>query len=301
MTKNIGFVGLGTMGKPMAEHLLGKGFAVKVFNRTKARAKELAELGAAIASTPAEAAKNADVVITMVSDDTAIREVYEGPDGLLAGARPGTTVIDCSTISADLARKLGEQLTKASLKFLDAPVTGSKQAAESGTLVFMVGGESDVIERQRDVFEAMGNKIIHMGPHGSGAATKLAHNTMVAVHNAALAEGVAIAAAAGVDPKSFLEVVTAGAASSRAAEIKGPKLLSGDWSVQFALALMLKDLKLASGFADRLGVPTPMLGAAKSLFHTAQQSGFGSLDLSAVAQVYEQWIKRSFESGQNPH
>lgn len=294
--KNVGFVGLGTMGRPMAEHLLAKGFGVKVFNRTRARAEELASRGASIAFTPAEAAKEADVVITMVSDDAAIREVYEGPEGLLAHARPGTTVIDCSTISADLARKLGEQLTKASLKFLDAPVTGSKQAAETGTLVFMIGGDGAVIEEHRDIFEAMGSKIIHMGPHGSGAATKLAHNTMVAIHNVALAEAMAIATAAGVEPKSFLDVVTAGAANSKAAEIKGPKLLAGDWSVQFGLALMLKDLKLATGFADRLGVPTPMMGAAKSLFHTAQQSGFGTLDLSAVAQVYEQWINRSFHN-----
>ncbi|KIL35900.1 3-hydroxyisobutyrate dehydrogenase [Cohnella kolymensis] len=297
--KNVGFVGLGTMGKPMAEHLLANGFRVTVFNRTKARAEELVSRGASVASTPAEAASDADVVITMVSDDAAIGEVYDGTEGLLAKARPGTTIIDCSTISADLARKLGERLTKASIRFLDAPVTGSKQAAESGTLVFMVGGDAAVIEEHRDVFEAMGNKIIHMGPHGSGAATKLAHNTMVAIHNVALAEAMAIAAAAGVDPKSFLEVVTAGAAYSKAAEIKGPKLLAGDWSVQFGLALMLKDLKLATGFADRLGVPTPMMSAAKSLFQTAQQSGLGTLDLSAVAQVYEQWINRTFHADQN--
>lgn len=291
--KKIGFVGLGVMGAPMAANLLRKGFAVKAYNRTAEKTEALVRQGAEAAASPAEAARDAEVVITMVSDDDAIREVYYGERGVIGAVAPGTTVIDSSTISPALSIQLAEDIRARSAHFLDAPVTGSKPGAESGTLLFMVGGDGEIIDRHRDVLMAMGREIIHTGPNGSGSVAKLAHNTMVAVNIAGLAEGIAIAAKGGIDPAVFLKIVQAGNASSKAAELKAGKILSGDYSVQFALGLMLKDLKLASGLTDRLGLSSPMLGTVKSLFQMGQAQGLGESDLSALMRLYENWIGRS--------
>jgi 3-hydroxyisobutyrate dehydrogenase len=176
--------------------------------------------------------------------------------------------------------------------FLDAPVTGSKPAAEAGMLVFMVGGSAETALAIEPVLLAMGRKVIPMGPSGSGAVAKLAHNTVVGINTAALMEGFAIAAKGGIDGGSFLELIQSGGAASKAAELKGSKLLEQDYSVQFALELMLKDLRLSSVLSDKLGVPTPLLEAAKSLYQVGDAAGHGPLDLSAVAKVYEQWIGR---------
>jgi len=291
--KKIGFVGLGVMGAPMAANLLRKGFRLNVYNRTAEKAEPLVRQGAEAASSPAEAARDADVVITMVSDDDAIRQVYYGERGILSAIRPDVTVIDSSTISPALSVQLAEDIRARSGHFLDAPVTGSKPGAENGTLLFMVGGDAQVIERHRDVFLAMGREIIHTGENGSGSVAKLAHNTVVAVNLAGLAEGTAIAVKGGLDPAVFMKIILAGNASSKQAELKADKILAGDYSVQFALGLMLKDLNLASGLADRLGLSSPMLGAVKNLFQMGQAQGMGGEDMSAVMRVYEPWIGHS--------
>jgi 3-hydroxyisobutyrate dehydrogenase len=288
--KKIGFIGLGVMGAPMASNLLSKGYALKVYNRTAEKADALAKLGAEVAESPADAARHGDVVITMVSDDDAIRDVYYGEQGVINAVRPGTTVIDCSTISPALSVKLAGDIQSRSAHFLDAPVTGSKPGAVNGTLLFMVGGDSRIIDQHRDVLLAMGKEIIHTGANGSGSTAKLAHNTMVAINLAGLAEGISIAAKGGIDPSVFLKIVQAGNAASKVAELKSEKILSGDYSVQFALGLMLKDLKLASGLTDRMGLSSPMLGTVKNLFQMGQTAGLGDSDLSALMRLYENWI-----------
>lgn len=290
--KKIGFVGLGTMGAPMASNLLKQGYEVIVYNRTAAKCEPLAAQGAVIAATPKEAAEAADTVITMVSDDSSIQAVYEGSDGVLAGlgAAAAKTVIDCSTISPSLVKQLADQVAALGASFLDAPVTGSSPAAIDGTLVFMVGGSAEVLSREQDIFECLGKKILHMGPNGSGSVAKLAHNTIVGINNLALAEGFAIAAKSGLPPESFLELVQLGSAGSKAAELKGNKMINHDFSNQFSLALMLKDLKLASSLTDGAGIPSPMLNLAKSLFQAGQSEGFGDEDLSSVVKLYEAWI-----------
>ncbi|MGG1314469.1 MULTISPECIES: NAD(P)-dependent oxidoreductase [Cohnella] len=288
----IGFIGLGIMGKPMAANLLRKGYEVTVYNRTPGKTDELAALGALVAKTPLELAQASDVVVTMVSNDQAVEEIYFGQNGIAAGIRPGSTVIDSSTISPSLARRIASELAEKSVRFLDAPVTGSKPAAIDGTLLFMVGGDKETVEAQRELLLAMGREVLHMGENGSGAAAKLAHNTIVGINAAGLIEGMAIAAKAGIDAESFLKVVQGGGAASKQAELKGRKIIGHDFSVQFSLALMLKDLKLSSALTDGLGVPTPMLEAAKSLFQTGQAAGYGDEDLAALARVYESWIGR---------
>ncbi|MCM3699917.1 NAD(P)-dependent oxidoreductase [Paenibacillus macerans] len=288
--KKIGFIGLGTMGAPMASNLLKQGYEVTVYNRTASKAAALTEQGAAVAASPKEAAAAADIVITMVSNDVSIAAVYEGTDGVLAGLRPGTKVIDCSTISPTLVKQLAQQVSALGGAFLDAPVTGSSPAAIAGTLVFMVGGPADTLAEVMDLFETMGKKVLHMGENGSGAVAKLAHNTIVGINNLALAEGFAIAAKSGLPANLFLELVQLGSAGSKAAELKGQKIIEHDFSNQFSLALMLKDLKLASALTDGSGIPAPMLNQAKSLFQAGETQGFGEEDLSSVVKLYEAWI-----------
>jgi 3-hydroxyisobutyrate dehydrogenase len=288
--KSIGFIGLGTMGAPMASNLLRAGYPVTVYNRTASKAAPLTELGATVAASPKEAAAGADVVITMVSNDDSIIEVYEGDNGVLAGIRSGTTVIDCSTISPALVQRLAKQIAALGSSFLDAPVTGSSPAAIDGTLVFMVGGSAETLAQVMDLFDTMGKKVLHMGDNGSGAVAKLAHNTIVGINNLALAEGFAIAAKSGLPADRFLELVQLGSAGSKAAELKGRKIIEHDFTNQFSLALMLKDLKLASSLTDGSGIPAPMLNLAKSLFQAGQTQGFGDEDLSSIVKVYEAWI-----------
>ena len=288
----IGFIGLGVMGEPMAANLLRKGFEVTVYNRTPGKANKLIELGANEAATPAAVAKTSEIIITMISNDDAIRGVYYGKDGILCALMPGTVIIDSSTISPLLARELAHDTAAKFGDFLDAPVTGSKPAAEGGTLVFMVGGDADITNKVSDVLLAMGRKVIPMGPSGSGATAKLAHNTIVGINTAALVEGMAIAASGGIDAAAFLELVQSGGAASRIAELKSQKLLDRDFSVQFSLELMLKDLRLSSVLSDNLRTPTPILETVKSLFQMADSMGLGALDLSAVAHCYEQWIDK---------
>lgn len=290
--KAISFIGLGTMGKPMAVNLIKKGFSVTVYNRTAEKTDELVELGADLAATPLEAARIGDVLITMVSNDDALKEVFNGAHGIFEGIRPGMTVIDCSTVSPRTSQKLYQELGKYGVDFLDAPVTGSKPAAEGGTLLFMVGGQKEVLDEHMDIFQAMGSKIRYMGPSGSGSNTKLAHNSMVGIHALALCEGLSIAVKAGLDPEQFLDVVLSGNGSSKQAELKGPKILNRDFSNQFSLKLMLKDLKLASQLTNELEVTSPMLLAAKSVFEMGQSKGWGEQDLCSVMQCYEEWMRQ---------
>lgn len=286
----IAFIGLGTMGLPMAANLLRKSYQVVVYNRTPGKAGELLELGAEEAATPLAAARGADVVVTMISNDAAVEEVYYGTEGVFAGIKPNTVLIDSSTISPALARRLAQDAADAFCDFLDAPVTGSKPAAIDGTLLFMAGGDARVVEDQKPLLLSMGREVLYMGPSGSGAAAKLAHNTIVGINAAGLVEGMAIAAKAGIDASSFLRVVQGGGAASKQADLKGAKIIEHDFSVQFSLALMLKDLKLSSVLTDGLGVPTPMLEASKSLFQAGAAAGYGEEDLAALAKLYEQWI-----------
>ncbi|WP_027092852.1 NAD(P)-dependent oxidoreductase [Cohnella thermotolerans] len=288
----IAFIGLGTMGSPMAANLLRHHYAVTVYNRTPGKADGLLQAGATAASTPREAAGSADVVISIISNDSAVEEVYYGEQGVLAGLKPGATVIDSSTISPSLARRLAKDIAAKGASFLDAPVTGSKDGATDGTLLFMVGGDRETVEANRDIFLAMGREIVYMGESGSGATAKLCHNTIVGINAAGLIEGMSIAAKGGLDMEAFLRVVQGGGAASKQADLKGKKVIAGDYSVQFALSLMLKDLKLSSVLSDGMGVPTPMLEAAKSLFQAGQAKGYGDEDLAALARVYEEWIGR---------
>lgn len=290
MRMKVAVLGLGTMGAPMAANLIRQGFEVTVYNRSAGKADELVAMGARATQSPQEAALNQEIVLTMVSDDQSIEAVYYGEQGLLNSVREGMIVIDSSTISPSLVKRVTADVEARGGTFLDAPVTGSKPAAIAGTLVFMVGGPQEALHKGMPAFEAMGGRIVHVGPNGSGSITKLAHNAIVGINNAALAEGFSMVARAGVDPAAFLEVVRNGSAGSKAAELKGEKIIEGNFDNQFSLKLMLKDLKLASRLTEDMQSPSPMLDAAKSLFQMGQTAGYGEEDLCSVVKMYEQWI-----------
>lgn len=294
--KKIGFIGLGTMGLPMAANLLRKGYSLSVYNRTAEKNAELVRQGAQAAATPADAARDADVLITMLSNDIAIRQTFYDPKGIMEGIRPGMTVIDCSTISPHMSKTLQAELAEHAVHFLDAPVTGSKPAAEDGSLLFMVGGNEEALSEHKDVFEAMGNRVVYMGPSGSGSYAKLAHNTMVGINAIGFVEGMALAAKANVDLNKFYEIVMAGGAGSKQAELKGPKILSRDFDTQFSMQLMHKDLRLASQLTDQLQLTAPLLGLAKSVYEMGLSKGLGEQDLIAIVQCYEEWMDKKIEA-----
>lgn len=297
--KSIGFIGLGTMGLPMATNLLKKGYPLTVYNRTPAKAAELVDKGAELAASPAAVARVVDVLFTNVSDDNALHELFYGPKGIMEGVHPGLTVIDCSTVAPETSRGLYEELGAHLVDFLDAPVTGSKMGAAAGTLFFMVGGREEVFEEQRELLSALGTNALYFGPSGSGSYAKLAHNTIVGINAAGFIEGMAMATKAGLDPEKFVQVVVAGGAGSKQAELKGPKIVSRDFSVQFALQLMLKDLLLASRETSRFQLPSPMLHSASSLFQMGLSKGLGTEDLSALVKVYEEWLHMTVQKHPN--
>jgi 3-hydroxyisobutyrate dehydrogenase-like beta-hydroxyacid dehydrogenase len=288
--KRIGFIGLGTMGRPMAANLIQKGFMVTVYNRTAGKADELGQMGAEVGLTPAEVARSSDVLFTMLSNDAALLETFYSEQGILSGIHPALTIIDTSTVSPQTSQKLAEELAAHFVDFLDAPVTGTKPAAEAGTLTFMVGGSREVFEEQQELFHVLGSKALYLGPSGSGSYAKLAHNTMVGINLAGLAEGLSIATKAGIHPSQFLEIVRSGGANSKQVELKGDKILDRDFSNQFSLKLMLKDLLLAQEITGKFQLPTPMLQSATNLFQIGLSKGLGEEDLSAVIKCYEEWM-----------
>jgi 3-hydroxyisobutyrate dehydrogenase-like beta-hydroxyacid dehydrogenase len=293
--KSIGFIGLGTMGTPMARNLLKKGYGLIVYNRTADKTKELAELGAEVAATPEEAARVSEVLITMLADDEAVMNVFYGTDGILHGTRPGMTVIDCSTVSPGTSRQLHSLLDEHLVDFLDAPVTGSREAAEAGELRFLVGGRRESCEGLLEMFHDMGGTAVYVGSAGAGSCAKLAHSLMVGAHVAALSEAMMLATGVGIDPDVFLHIVSAGGAASKQAELRGEKMIDRAFDPQFSLQLMLKDLQLASQLSHQFQFPAPLLQAAMGMYQIAGSMGLGKLDSSAVVQCYEQWAHRQLK------
>ena len=281
----VAVVGTGRMGSAMARALARAGFDLVLHNRTLDRAQALAaEVGAQVVATPAAAVAAADVTITMLADDDAVRSTYSGPEGLLAGAHDGTVLVDMSTVRPDtiLAFETAARGTGAGI--LDAPVSGSVQLAEAGNLTLMVGGEAADLERARPALAALAKTIIHIGPLGSGAAMKLAVNAVVFGLNGALAEGLVLAEAAGIDRALAYDVFAASAAGAPYVGYKRAAFLDPEATpVAFSLDLTDKDLGLIAGLAESLGVAMPQAAANRALVREASTNNRGSKDLSSIA------------------
>ena len=282
--QRVALLGLGTMGAGMAANWLAKGFELSVWNRTPAKAQALAGKGAKVAATPREAAAGADFIFAMVADDDASRSVWLGADGALAGAKSGAIAVESSTLTPGWVRELGGHARAKGCGFLDAPVGGSRQAAESGELRLFVGGEPATFEAARPALAAVGSKMDLLGPIGAGATWKLINNQLAAAQIAALAEALEVAKKAGFKKEQISELILAGAAASPIVKLKLPRMLERDFEpADFALHLMLKDARYATALAQSLGAPADMISGAVTAFARGEAKGLGAKDIAAVA------------------
>jgi 3-hydroxyisobutyrate dehydrogenase len=277
---------MGIMGRGMATNLLRKGFPTAVWNRTAARAEAFRELGADVTDSPAEAAAGADVVIDVVTDVAASREVWTGPAGALAAMATGSTAVECATLSVRWIRELHGLARARGLAFIDCPVTGSKEGAEKGTLTLLTGAEKADLDRARPVLEAISARIFTFGPPGTGTEYKLINNLLLAVQTMAAAEGIALSRRAGLDPNLVAEAMQAGAMASPIVKAKLPAILKQDYSdTQFALRWMLKDLRYGLELARDLGISLPMAERVCDLYTQAEARGWGDQDYAVVAKL----------------
>jgi 3-hydroxyisobutyrate dehydrogenase len=283
LMQRVAILGLGIMGGGMAANWLAKGFEVAVWNRTTAKAEALAGKGAKVAATPREAATGADFIFAMVADDDASRSVWLGNDGALAGAKSSAIGVESSTLSPDWIRELGRQAQAKGCGFLDAPVGGSRAAAEGGELRFFVGGDPKTYEAARPALAAVGTRMDLLGPLGAGATWKLINNQLAAGQIAALAEALEVAKKAGFRDEQISELILGGAPASPIVKLKLPRMLARDFEpADFALNLMLKDARYAAALAQSLGAPAGMIEGAAKAFARADAKGLGAKDIAAV-------------------
>ena len=284
MSENVAILGLGTMGSGMAANLLKAGFPLSVYNRTRTKAQPLIDAGARSASTPAEAVKDASVIISMLADDTASREVWLGENGALAAAKKTAILIESSTVSPAWIAELASQAEQRGLDLLDAPVTGSRTQAEAGQLSFLVGGKDTTLEAATPVLQAMSKEIVHLGPIGSGAKMKLINNFLCGVQVASFAEGIIWIERSGLDRDKALSILKAGAPGSPLLGAISARMVSQNYTVNFLLKLMTKDLLYAQNEAELSNVDLKTAEVARSLFAAAIDQGFGDQDMSSVIE-----------------
>jgi 3-hydroxyisobutyrate dehydrogenase-like beta-hydroxyacid dehydrogenase len=284
----VGFVGLGIMGSRMAANLARAGYDVAVYNRTAAKAEAwVAERGGRLAASPREAAEGAAAVITMVVDGAQVEEVLLGDDGAAHGAAPGTLMIDMSTIAPADARRIGAALAERELAFVDAPVSGSAPKAEDGTLTIMAGGSDADVARARPYFDAMGEKILHVGELGQGQTVKVISNTVGATNCATLAQALVVGKATGVDLASLVSVLGASSGASYMVTLKAEPMLEHDFTPLFRLEHMLKDVGICLSESEAAGAPFPAAALARELYSAAMGRGLADQDFAAVLEAAE--------------
>ncbi|HTX34710.1 MAG TPA: NAD(P)-dependent oxidoreductase [Bryobacteraceae bacterium] len=285
---NLGFLGLGLMGYPMARNLLRAGHKVALWSHNSAKARQLAEAeGGTFCQTPREVAGQADYIFLCVGDTAMSREVILGADGLIEGARAGSVVADASTISPSESRKIGEALRAKGVEFLDAPCTGSTPGAEGGTLTFMIGGQEEVFQKVKPYLEVMGKRLYYCGGPGMGLQAKLSQNLVLSNILMAFNEGMVLATKGGVDPKLMLEILDNSAAKSGLISYKAPFVLRRDFQANFAVKWMDKDVGLMLESGKELGVPLVLTGLTRQLFQTAIAAGHGEEDICSTIKVLE--------------
>jgi 3-hydroxyisobutyrate dehydrogenase len=288
---NVAFLGLGAIGRPMAARIIAGGHALTVWNRTTERARSFAdETGARLASSPADAARGAQVIITCLPTSADVEGLLGGSDGLLAGVESGATLVDCTSGDPAGCQRIAQRLTERGASFLDAPVSGGTTGAQQGTLTVMIGGEAEVIARVRPVLESFGKNIVHCGGIGAGDAVKAVNNALLAVHVWTTAEGLTTLAKAGIDPAVALQVINASSGRSNTSMNLFPeRVLTRAFPRTFRLALLEKDLGIAAGVARDQRVPTPMLQLASELFRIARSELGEVADHVEATRLVEQW------------
>ncbi len=285
--QEVGFIGLGRMGRGMAGNLIDAGFNVRVWNRTASKMQQLIDRGAQPTTSAADVARRSDVIFICVSDTPDVEQVILGEDGVLEGARQGALVVDMSTIRPSSAQSLADRLTTAGIHMLDAPVSGGSEGAEAGSLAIMVGGEAQQVERAMPYLEAMGENITHVGGHGHGQMAKLVNQILVVGHALAMSEALLFAEAGGLDLRKTLEAVSGGAAGSWMLSHRGPQILARDWRPGFTIDLQQKDVRLALEQGEDMGVPLIGTSLVHQLYRTLQRAGLGGEGNHALVKALE--------------
>jgi 3-hydroxyisobutyrate dehydrogenase-like beta-hydroxyacid dehydrogenase len=281
----LGYVGLGVMGRSIARRLLDAGHGVTVWNRTREKAEPLLAAGAGWAGTPRAAAEASEMVFTMVTDTAAVQAVTEGPDGIIAGLGPGKIYLDMSTASPANSRALAEQVTATGAQMLDSPVSGTAITVDQGKASLMVGGGEEAFERARPVLEAIGAKVTHVGPNGSAVTMKIAVNLSLAVQMLAFSEGVLLAEKSGIPRVKAVEVMLASVVSSPMVAYRGPLVLGHPEEVWFDCHMMQKDMNLALDLGRELEVPLPTTAVTNQLLSAANGMGIGDRDFAVLFDV----------------
>ena len=288
MSETVGFIGLGVMGRPMAKHILAKGYGVAAYNRSRPAVDELVTAGAVAGTSPADVARRATVIVTMVPDTPDVELVLLGPDGVLEGLQAGAVVIDMSSISPVATRRFAAAVAQKGGTMLDAPVSGGEIGAINGTLSIMVGGDAAVLARVRPILECMGNpeRIVHVGAEpGAGQVCKICNQIAIGGALAGVSEAFAVARKAGVDPAKVREALLGGFAASRVLEVHGERMIKRNYVPGFRARLYQKDLRLASEAAGASGVAIPSTAVVTQLLNALIASGGADLDYSALATV----------------
>jgi 2-hydroxy-3-oxopropionate reductase len=285
--KVIGFIGLGIMGKPMSKNLLKAGYALVVHDLSRAAVDEVVAAGARSATNAREVAAQCDVLITMVPDSPDVEAVAYGPDGALAGLRPGTIWADMSTISPVTSRKVAADAAKKGVQMLDAPVSGGEKGAIAGTLSIMVGGPKEAFEAMLPIFQVLGKTIVHMGDSGAGQVTKAANQIVVALTIEAISEALVLASKAGVDPAKVRQVLLGGFCQSRILELHGERMIKREFAPGFKIRLHRKDLAIALNAGKEFGVPLPVTAQVHEMLNALMVAGKGELDHAAIVNYIE--------------
>jgi len=293
----IGFIGLGIMGKPMARNLLKAGYPLVVHNRSRTAVEELSKEGAQAAGSSKEVAERAEVLITILPDSPDVELVYAGEQGIFAGAKPGMLLIDMSSISPVVARKLAEEAEKRGLDMIDAPVSGGEAGAISAALSIMIGGKANAVERAMPVFQALGKNIVHIGDTGAGQVTKAANQMVVGTTIAIVSEALVLAAKAGVDPAKVRQALLGGFAQSKILEAHGQKMLERNFKPGFRIRLHEKDMKIALSTGSEYGVPLIVTSQVAQMMTAMKSMGNGDLDHSGLVKFVEELAKTELSKG----
>lgn len=287
MSERIGFIGLGIMGRGMANNLLNAGFSVTVWNRTESRMAPFVEAGAQAGANPADVASKSDIIIVCVSDTPDVEGVVLGDDGVIYGAQPGSLVIDHSTISPSVTKEIAAKLSDHGIRMLDAPISGGSEGAANGTLSIMVGGEEEQFERALPVLQAMGKTITHVGPNGAGQATKLVNQVLVVGNALAMSEALMFAQASDLDLEKVFDAVSQGAGGSWFFTNRAPQIMARDFAPGFTIALQQKDVRLVLQAADEIGAPLFGTGIVFNLYRTLEAMGLEEEGNHALIKALE--------------
>lgn len=287
----IGFIGLGIMGKPMSKNLLKAGYSLVVRDNNRDNEAELVSAGATVAGSAKEVAEQSDLIITMLPNSPQVREVLLGEDSVILGAKPGTIVIDMSSIAPLASREIHEQLAKKNIALLDAPVSGGEPKAIEGTLSVMVGGDKAVFDKCFDIMKAMAGSVVHTGEIGAGNVTKLANQVIVALNIAAMSEALTLATKAGVNPELVYQAIRGGLAGSTVLDAKAPMVMDRNFKPGFRIDLHIKDLANALDTSHGVGAQLPLTAAVMEMMQALKADGLGTADHSALACYYEKLAK----------